>query len=105
MRIVLIDSGGFVGVPLQYEVDVSELGAGDVPALERALVTAAAEPPPPPTSAGETCIRLERDDGSVNELTLSHSAPAPEIAELVQRLRACAKMMRKPTIVTTGSKS
>ncbi len=95
MRIVLIESGGFLGVPLRYEVDVSALGAADLSALERAMVTATAEPQPAPTSAGGVCIRMERDDGSVNELTLSHAAPAPEIAELVQRLRAYARMVRE----------
>ena len=94
MRIFLIESGGFVGVPLRYEVDVSALGAAVKSALERAMVTATAGPQPPPTSAGGVCIRMVRDDGSVNELTLSHAAPAPEIDELVQRLRACAKVVR-----------
>ena len=95
MRIVLIESGGFVGVPLRYEVDVSALDAAVLTALERAMVTAAAGPQPPPTSAGGVCIRVEREDGSVNELTLSHAAPAPEIAQLLQRLHACAKMVSK----------
>jgi hypothetical protein len=93
MRIILIESGGFVGVPLRYEVDVSALDAAVLSGLERAMVTATAGPQPPPTSAGGVRIRLERDDGSVNELTLSHAAPAPEIAELAQRLRACAKLV------------
>jgi len=95
MRIVLIESGGFVGVPLRYEVDVSALDAAVLTALERAMVTATAGPQPPPTSAGGVCIRVEREDGSVNELTLSHAAPAPEIAQLLQRLHACAKMVSK----------
>ncbi len=95
MRIFLIESGGFVGVPLRYEVDVPALGAAVLPALERALATAAAGPQPPPTSAGGVCIRMVRDDGSVNELTLSHAAPAPEVDKLVQRLRACAKLVHE----------
>ncbi|MCP4700960.1 MAG: hypothetical protein GY862_29510 [Gammaproteobacteria bacterium] len=93
MRIVLIESGGFVGVSLQYEVDVSALDAADLSVLERAMVTATAGSQPPPTSAGGVCIRMERDDRSVNELTLSHATPAPEIAELIQRLRTCAKII------------
>lgn len=95
MQIVLIERGGFVGAPLRYKVDMSVLDAADVTALERAMVTAAAEPQTPPTSAGEVCIRLERDDGSVRELTLSNAVRAPEVAELVQRLRACAQVMRQ----------
>lgn len=94
MRIVLIESGGFVGLPLRYEVDVPALGAAVLSTLERAMATATAGPQSPPTSAGGVCIRMVRDDGSVNELTLSHAAPAPEIDDLVQRLRACAKVVR-----------
>ena len=90
MRISLIESGGFVGVPLRYEVDVSALGPSDLFALEQAADAAGAARQPAPTSAGGVCIRMERDDGSVKELTLSHAAPTPEIAELAQRLRACA---------------
>ena len=95
MRIVLIDSGGFVGVSLRYEVDASALDAAVLSALERAMVTATAGAQFPPTSAGGVSIRMERDDGSVSELTLSHAAPVPEIAELVERLRASAKIVRK----------
>lgn len=94
MRIFLIERGGFVGVPLRYEVDLSALAAADLSALEQALATKAAGPPPPPTSAGEVRIRVERDDGSVNELTLSHAAPDRELAELVERLRASAQIVR-----------
>lgn len=95
MRIVLIESGGFVGVPLRYEVDVSALDAGVLSVLERAMATAAAGPRPPLSSAGAVRIRMERDDGSVNELTLSHAPPAPEFADLAERLRACAKLVRE----------
>jgi hypothetical protein len=94
MRIFLIERGGFVGVPLRYEVDVSALDATDLSALEQALATKTARPQPPPTSAGEVRIRVERDDGSVDELTLSHAAPDPEFAGLVQRLRAAAEIVR-----------
>ena len=95
MRIILIESGGFVGVPLRYEVDVSALDAGVLSVLERAMATAAAGPRPPLSSAGAVRIRMERDDGSVNELTLSHAPPAPEFADLAERLRACAKLVRE----------
>lgn len=95
MRIVLIESGGYVGVPLEYEVDVSALGEADVSALESAMVTASAEPQSAPSPAGEVSIRMESDDGSVNELTVSNDAPAPEFAELVDRVRACAKIVRR----------
>lgn len=97
MRIVLVESGGFVGVPLEYEVDVCALGAADVSALKSAMVTAPAEPHPAPNSAGGLCIRMEDDDGSENELTLSNAAPGPatEIAALVDRVRACAKLVPK----------
>jgi hypothetical protein len=95
MRIFLIESGGFVGVPLRYEVDASKIEPSVVSSLERAMVTAPAGVKSPPTSAGEVRIRLERDDGSVNELTLSHAAPSREIGELVQRLRASAKIVRQ----------
>jgi hypothetical protein len=95
MRIFLIESGGFVGVPLRYEVDASALDAPVLSALERAMAAAPAGMQPPPTSAGGVRIRLERDDGSAKELTLSHAAPTRETAELVQRLRACAKIVHK----------
>lgn len=96
MRIVLIESGGFVGIHLRYEVDLGALDRAVLPALERVMKTAAPRAQPQPTSAGETCIRIERDDGTVDELNLSHAAPDPEIAELVERLRSCAKMVRNP---------
>ena len=94
MRISLIESGGFVGVSLRYEVDVSALGPVVLSALEQAAETVTAERQPAPTSAGGVSIRMELDDGSVKELTLSNAAPIPEIAELVQRLRACATIVR-----------
>jgi hypothetical protein len=65
MRIVLIESGGFVGVPLRYEVEVTAVGAATLAALERALQTAATSPQPPPTSAGGVKIRIEHEDGRV----------------------------------------
>ena len=95
VRIVLIESGGFVGVPLRYEVDMSALDAGVLSVLERAMATVAVGPRPPLSSAGGVCIRMERDDGSVNELTLSHALPVPEFANLVERLRTCAKLVRE----------
>jgi hypothetical protein len=96
MRIFLIESGGFVGVPLRYEVDESALDASVLSALERAMAAAPAGMQSSPTSsAGGVRIRMERDDGSAKELTLSHAAPTQETAELVQRLRACAKIVHK----------
>ena len=94
MRIVLIESGGFVGIHLRYEVDLAALDKAVLPALERAVKTAT--PRPQPTSAGATCIRIERDDGTVDELDLSHATPDRELTKLVERLRACAKMVRNP---------
>ncbi len=94
MRIVLIESGGFVGVPLRYEVDEARVGAAALAALERALQTAATTPQPPPTSAGSVKIRMEHEDGRVRELVFSHSLPAPEIADLVQHLRRHARIIR-----------
>ncbi len=94
MRIVLIESGGFVGVPLRYEVEVSAVGGATLAALERALQVTAKAPQPPSTSAGGVVIRVEREDGRVRELVLSHSTPAPEITELVQHLRRHAKIIR-----------
>jgi len=92
MRIFLIESGGFVGVPLRYEVDATALGASVLSALERAMAAAPAEEQPS-TSAGETRIRLEGDDGSIRELTLSHAAATRETAELVENLRAFARIV------------
>ena len=91
MRVVLIESGGFVGTPVRYEVDVSAIDAAIWSALEQAVAAATGEPRPPLTSAGGLCIRVERDDGGVSELTLSYAAPAAGLAELADRLRACAK--------------
>ncbi len=96
MRIVLIESGGFVGVPLRYEVEVSKIGATVLAELERVLQAAGRMPPPAPTSAGSVKIRVEQDDGRVRELVLSHSSqPAPEIADLVERLRRGARIIRE----------
>ena len=95
MRIFLIESGGFVGVPLRYEVDESALDASVLSTLERAMAAASTEAQPSTTSAGGVRIRLERDDGITRELILSHAAPTQEIAELVQHLRACAKIVAK----------
>lgn len=94
MRIFLIESGGFVGVPLRYEVEVSAVGVAALAALEHALKVTVKAPQPPSTSAGGVTIRVEREDGRVSELILSHSTPAPEIAELVQLLRRHAKIIR-----------
>jgi hypothetical protein len=95
MRIFLTESGGVVGLPIRYEVDESALDGADLSTLEEVIATAAVGPRPVPTSAGECCIRVERDDGSISEITLSHAAPAPEIAELVQRLRSFAKVVHE----------
>ena len=64
MRIVLKETGGFVGVELTYEVDLRALGAADLSALGSALAKATAERKSEPTPAGGLCIRMERDDGS-----------------------------------------
>jgi len=96
MRILLIESGGFVGIPLTYEVDLQALGAEPVAALERAIQNGLSEPAPPPTSAGGVSVRLERDDGSIGELTVSNAAASAEAGPLVQRLRACARIMPRP---------
>ena len=96
MKIVLTESGGFVGVPLHYEVDVSALSATDVSALEMTMASTSANPPQSPTSAGGIRIRLETDDGNVKELNLSHTdRPSRETSDLVERLRSCAKIMPK----------
>lgn len=94
MRIVLIESGGFVGLPLRYEVEVTTIGAAALAALERALQKAATTPRSPPTSAGGVKIRVEYEDGRVRELVLSHSLPTPELADLVQHLRRHARIIR-----------
>jgi len=95
MRIVLTESGGVVGVPVDYEVDASGLSAADLSTLEKTVEAATASAQPPPTSAGGVCIRVEGDDGSVKELKLSHAKrPSPEVIELVERLRSSAKIMR-----------
>jgi len=104
MRIFLIESGGFVGVPLRYEVDASALEASVLSTLERVMVAAPAGAQSLPTSAGGVRIRLEHDDGSASELALSHAAPAQEIAELVQRLRACAKIAAKEQVAEEEKK-
>jgi len=93
MRILLTQSGGFVGVPLRYEVEVSALDQGVLAALERALVAVGAAGQPQATSAGEVRIRVERDDGSVQELTMSNAAPIRQVAELLPRLQACARIV------------
>ncbi len=90
----MIESGGFVGIPVRYEVDLTALGAEAVTALERAIDKSMFEPEPLPTSAGGVSIRLERDDGSTGELTVSNAKASPEVGPLVQRLRACARVMR-----------
>ena len=94
MRILLIESGGFVGIPLTYEVDLRALGAEPV-ALERAIKKAVSEPDLAPTSAGGVLIRLERDDGSTGELSASNAALSADIGPLVQRLRACARVTHR----------
>jgi hypothetical protein len=94
MRILLIQSGGFVGRPLRYEVDVSKLSQPDLAALERAMAEVPAARPPAMTSAGETRVRLERDDGTVAERSISHANPDPRLGQLADKLRAHAKPVK-----------
>ncbi|HEY6000592.1 MAG TPA: hypothetical protein VI078_15000 [bacterium] len=94
MRIVLTETGGFVGIPLQYEVDVSGLPTTVLAALEVAMSQAEKAPGPPATSAGATRIRWEQEGGRVREAVVSHASPAAsggEIAKLVEVLRAHAR--------------
>jgi hypothetical protein len=93
MRITLIESGGFVGVPLQYEVDLSALDKKILTDLERITTSETSRLQPEPNSAGNIKIRLETDDGSVKELTMSYASPDPKITKLLQQLRACARIM------------
>ncbi len=95
MKIFLIESGGFVGVPLWYEVNVSALEKTVFSALKQAVMAGDALTNPLPTSAGEVTIRIENDDGSINEITTSHAAPSREIVELIRNLRAFAKIVPK----------
>lgn len=95
MKIFLIESGGFVGVPLQYEVNVSALEKTVFSALKRVVKEINTLTTPPPTSAGEITIRIEHDDGSINEISTSHASPSKEIVELVQHLRTFAKIVPK----------
>jgi hypothetical protein len=96
MRIILTESGGFVGVPVRYEVDASKLDDGTLAQLLRAVEPPARDTPARATSAGGTTVRLEHDDGTTGELTLSHAAPPPpSLAALVGRLRAAATLIRK----------
>jgi hypothetical protein len=93
MRIFLIESGGIVGIPLRYEVDISLLGNELLLELERTMDKM---PPHAPSSAGEVLVRLERDDGSVKEFNLSNDVSVtPDIVNLVRHLRECAKIVRK----------
>lgn len=90
MRVFLIQTGGFVGLPLTYRVDVPALDQQVLELLELRL--AAAGTPATPNSAGSTIIRVELDDGSCQELEVPTKDPEPEMAELVQQLRAAATL-------------
>lgn len=94
MRVTLTDTGGFVGVPLTYEVDVAALSEEDLLSLEDALVTDVKEESCSGNSAGATSVRMEREDGSVAESIMSHVGQPKEISELLGRLRANSKIVR-----------
>jgi hypothetical protein len=94
VRILLIQSGGFVGRPLRYEVDISKLSPADLAALRRAMAEVPAAAPPAMTSAGETRIRLEGDDGTVAERSISHAKPDPRLTQLAEKLQAHSKPVK-----------
>ena len=96
MRVALVGSGGFTGLPLAASVDTDELPHAQAAEAVEALDGLASAPPPiPSASASQPRYRLtvSRDAGEqVVVVTESQIPPAlrPLISVLVRRARAGA---------------